>query len=333
MAKRIILIHGRSTKPCKSTHEKLVKTALLQGLNRVNEDAAKKVSKREVKLDIVYYGDINNRILAGQFERYEQSLSATDPAFDNVRCLPDDGLFEAVERLATYRTFDRRAYRKVLRDYEDSRFLDSAARAVSTIAAITTATLLNEVAIKRATADMGAYLMQRSVGSEVRERLQSPLKRALKNNDDICLVAHSMGCMVSYDVLWKFSRMSEYRDVRENGNRVARWVTLGCPLGEAGVKANLYDSNEREQQDGTDKHPKGIIDQWENFAAFDDFISHDPTMKDDFRAMLKYDHLNSIKDHEKIYNCWVHDGKSNPHKFFGYLANQKVAKVVADWIG
>ncbi|MEL7403320.1 MAG: hypothetical protein AAGJ89_07750, partial [Pseudomonadota bacterium] len=284
MAKRIILIHGRSTKPCKSTHEKLVKTALLQGLNRVNEDAAKKVSKREVKLDIVYYGDINNRILAGQFERYEQSLSATDPAFDNVRCLPDDGLFEAVERLATYRTFDRRAYRKVLRDYEDSRFLDSAARAVSTIAAITTATLLNEVAIKRATADMGAYLMQRSVGSEVRERLQSPLKRALKNNDDICLVAHSMGCMVSYDVLWKFSRMSEYRDVRENGNRVARWVTLGCPLGEAGVKANLYDSNEREQQDGTDKHPKGIIDQWENFAAFDDFISHDPTMKDDFRA-------------------------------------------------
>ena len=45
--------------------------------------------------------------------------------------------------------------------------------------------------------------------------------------------------MVAYDVLWKLSRMSEYREVCESGNLVARCMTLGCPLGETGVKANL----------------------------------------------------------------------------------------------
>ena len=184
--------------------------------------------------------------------------------------------------------------------------------------------------IKAATADMGAYLMRRAIGSKVRERLQTPLKRALKRGDDICLVSHSMGCMVAYDVLWKFSRMSEYSDVRENDNRVARWITLGCPLGEAGVKANLYDADERAYRGGTDKHPIHIVRDWQNVAAIDDFISHDRTMKDDYRDMLKFGHVDGIRD-RKIYNCWAMDGKANPHKFYGYLANPETASLITDW--
>ncbi|MEM8775319.1 MAG: hypothetical protein AAGF53_09810 [Pseudomonadota bacterium] len=331
MVQRIILIHGRSTKPCKRVHAKLLKSALLQGLNRVSAKAAKKVSNGSIKLNFVYYGDINNDILARTSDRHKKMLTAKDPDFSNVPCLPEDGFQQSIDALAAFKRFDKRAYKRILRENEDSRLLDSAARAVSTIAAITTATLLNEFAIKKATADMGAYLMRRSVGSAVRERLQSPLRTALQKGDDVCLISHSMGCMVSYDVLWKFSRMSEYRKVRENGNRVKRWITLGCPLGEAGVKANLYDANERNQQDGTDKHPKDIVDQWENIAAVDDFISHDATMRDDFRAMLKYEHLKGIRD-QKIYNCWAMDGKSNPHKFYGYLAHPVTADIVARWI-
>jgi hypothetical protein len=109
-----------------------------------------------------------------------------------------------------------------------------AARAVSTLAAILTGSRLNGFAIMNATADMGAYLMRRSVGSAIRARLQDPLRKALKRGDDICLVSHSMGCMVAYDVLWKFSRMSEYADLRAGGVKVTRWVTLGAHWAKLG---------------------------------------------------------------------------------------------------
>ena len=185
--------------------------------------------------------------------------------------------------------------------------------------------------LKWATADMGAYLMQRRVGSEVRERLQAPLKSALRRKDDICLMAHSMGCIVAYDVLWKFSQMSEYREFQTGAPGISLWLTLGCPLGEAGVKANLYDANERE--DG--RFPKKIVKNWVNIAAVDDFIAHDVDMRNDFSAMLPgkrgYGYVRSIKD-KRIYNCWTHEGKSNPHKLYGYLVNHDVARELANWI-
>lgn len=135
---------------------------------------------------------------------------------------------------------------------------------------------------------------------------------------------------MSYDVLWKFSRMSEYKDVRDSESRISKWITLGCPLGEAGVKANLYDAGERAFDGGTDQHPKDIIRSWENIAAVDDFISHDSTMRDDYKAMKKYGFLEEIRD-QKIYNCWSHNGKANPHKFYGYLAHPTVASIITNW--
>ena len=140
-----------------------------------------------------------------------------------------------------------------------------------------------------------------------------------------------MGCMVAYDVLWKFSRMSEYRNIQDKGTKVKRWITLGCPLGEAGVKANLYDAKERDFDGGTDKHPKGIVEAWHNVAAKDDFISHDATMKGDYKAMTKFGYVKSIQD-RKIYNCYAEDGTSNPHKFYGYLMNAASTGLIADWI-
>ena len=153
----------------------------------------------------------------------------------------------------------------------------------------------------------------------------------MKRGDDICLVSHSMGCMVAYDVLWKFSRMSEYSDLRADGAKITRWVTLGCPLGEAGVKTNLYDANEFDFAGGTDKHPINFVGDWLNVAAVDDFISHDSTMKNDYSAMLKHGYVDSITD-IGIYNCYTFKGSSNPHKLYGYLVNPKCAATIADWI-
>ncbi|MEL7014310.1 MAG: hypothetical protein AAFO72_13670 [Pseudomonadota bacterium] len=334
MAQRIILIHGRSTKPCKKDHAKLLERALLQGLNRVDPEKAAKVANGTVPVDYVYYGDVNNSIMAQTSQKIRDELTATDPDAEsspNAPCLPSDGYAEAIDDLKRFRTFNKRAYKTVIRENDSQTWLDNLARLASTVSALATATLLNEVVIKYATEDLAAYLMQRTIGSRIRERLHTPLKTALINGDDVCLVAHSMGTMVSYDVLWKFSRMSEYKDVQMAQNPVSLFLTLGAPLGEAGVKANLYDADERNHRDGTDKFPKDIIKSWHNIAAHDDFISHDPSLKDDFRPMLKFNYVDEIVDH-RIYNCWAFRGEANPHKFYGYLANPKTAGLIADWM-
>jgi hypothetical protein len=326
MAQRIIVIHGRSTKPAKSPHKALLKKALVQGVSRADPNKAQSIASGNIPVDFVYYGDVNNALLA-ENPKIREKMTKTDPAFGNAPCVPHDEIEPAIDTLASISRFSKADYRKVIRNNTDLRWLDDAARAISTLAAITTATFLNEQVIGHATRDMGAYLMTRKIGSKIRSRLQTPLKSALMNGDDICLVSHSMGCMVSYDVLWKFSRMSEYADVRAGQPKVNLWLTLGCPLGEAGVKSNLYDGHERNQ----DKYPENIIKDWVNIAARDDFIAHDSTMKDDYRNMTKWGFVDSISD-KRIYNCYAASGTSNPHKFYGYLAHGKVGKTIADWM-
>jgi hypothetical protein len=222
--------------------------------------------------------------------------------------------------------FTKNAYKRFLKEHPDKRGLDDVAAVVSWFANLVA---LSDNIVKGATPDMGAYLMSRREGSKTRTRLQDPLKKSLIAGNDICLVAHSMGCIVSYDVLWKFSQMSEYRDVQASGNKVSKWLTLGNPLGEPGVRKNLYDA--KEGSDG--KYPRHIIKDWVNIAAKDDFVSHDEDVRDDFKSMLKKGYVESIKDmHRGIYTFWKGQNGTNPHKLYGYLDNPKVAQQIADWI-
>jgi len=326
MVQRIILIHGRSTKPAKKPYEKLQKKALIAGVARRDQGKAAKLSNGSVKIDFAYFGNINNRLLAKN-SRHKATLTEHDPDFGNAHCIPHAGYDQAIIDLLKIKHYSRRQYRKILRDNDDLRWLDDAARALSGLAGFLTGGSLNELVIRSTTADMGAYLLTHKVASEVRTKLQKPLRKALLAGDDICLISHSMGCIVAYDVLWKFSRMSEYADVRKNRPKVNLWMTLGCPLGEVGVKKNLFDS----QESGEDKYPLNIINDWLNIAARDDFIAHDSTMKNDFRKMKKNGWIKSITD-KKIYNCYAKAGVSNPHKLYGYLVNDVTGQAIADWI-
>ncbi|MFL4468514.1 hypothetical protein ACERZ8_00985 [Tateyamaria armeniaca] len=201
----------------KKEHAKLLERALLQGLKRVDPEKAEKVAAGTVPIDYVYYGDVNNSILAKKSKKVRDELTAKDPDSEsspNAPCLPSEGYSDAIDSLERFSDFNKRAYKTVVKENDSKIWRDNLARLASTVSALTTATLLNEKVIKFATADLAAYLMQRTVGSRVRERLHTPLKNALINGEDVCLVSHSMGTMVSYDVLWKFSRMSEYKDVQ-----------------------------------------------------------------------------------------------------------------------
>lgn len=326
--KHIIFVHGRSIKPSASRKKRLINDALMHGLYGTSPAAAEAITAGTVKCSFAYYGDINNAIMANHDPEIAARLTdRNNKAYGSEPCLPYEPFADSLDQLLAIGSYDEAAYNKVVEQYKDLRYLDNAARAFSTLLSVLTRSRANEIILQRSSADMGAYLMSRKTGSEVRERLQNPLRRAINARDDICIISHSMGCVVAYDVLWKFSQMSEYENLQRKTPNVSKWLSLGCPLGEAGVRANLYDA--REHAGG--RFPKAIVKDWVNISAYDDFIAHDPTMADDFAEMLQYGYVDSITD-MRMYNCWVHYNTSNPHKLYGYLANQVVATEIANWI-
>ncbi len=324
--KHLMIIHGRSTKPSEKEKRRIVKLALINGLNRVDPTAAQKIGRGadKVEFSFIYYGDLSNQLILERNPGKLERLKGQDPDHGDQPCEIDGFYDVGLRALFKQKSHTKAAYKKFLKEHDDLRFLDNAASVISFLGNVAG---LSDRVISTATADMGAYLLTRQWGSAIRDRLQRPLKKALMKNEDVCLVAHSMGCIVSYDVLWKFSRMSEYREVQDKGNPVTKWLTLGNPLGEPGVRKNLYDSDEPE--DGM--YPKGIIKDWINLSAQDDFICHDATVKDDFRAMKRAGYLNRIVD-KKIYNFWLGAKATNPHKFYGYLDNPDVAREIVNWM-
>jgi len=221
--------------------------ALTAGLERVDVPAADKFRTGEVAFTLAYYGDINNRIML-EAEPHRKDFMRD---LDGQRYEPDGSYDQDMATLVARPTErnTREEYRSLLDQYTDRQYWDELARIMSPIAF---GSGLSERGAKKLLPDLAAYLTSRVVGSEIRDRLQRPLKQALLDGDEVCLVSHSMGCIVSYDVLWKFSRMSEYREVRDH--KVSLWLTLGSPLGDAWVQDNLYDSDEPE--DG--KYPNNI---------------------------------------------------------------------------
>lgn len=318
-AKHLVLIHGRSTKPRRAEKERYVRTALLHGLDRVSPIAAGLIDSGEVRSTCVYYGDICNELLCDADPRLRKKL-VLNPA-DGIS-YEADGCYDAqMAELLSRRTdaHTKDEYRTLVRTHKDRRFVDDVVRVVSPL-------LPNRWSrriIRRWLPDLGAYLTSRKIGSQIRQRLQGPLLNALTDADDVAIVAHSMGCVATYDVLWKFSQMSEYEVI--HSRRVTLWITLGSPLGEPAVRDSLYDAH----QPADGMYPRNVV-RWVNIAAHDDYIAHDPTVENDFREMKA--HGCRIADLPRIYTFWVGATGSNPHKFYGYLDHPVVAEQIAAWV-
>lgn len=317
--KHIILVHGRSTKPQRDEKLRYVRLALLAGLGHVSSEATRLVDTGTVPLTLAYYGDLNNDIMIrAQPEKKAEMVQIGGLWFEPDGC-DDEGFEKLMRRSPAAHT--HQDYERFLETVRDRRYKDDFARVMSPLLALTG---LSCKAIMKIAPDLGSYLTSRVIGSQMRERLQGPLQQALLAGDDIALVSHSMGCIISYDVLWKFSRMTEYRDLWPR--RVGFWLTLGSPLGDPAVLKELYDAHEPD--DG--RYPRNI-GQWVNIAAHDDFVSHDPTAHDDFKGMLAGGLVESIED-ERIFTFWEGQNGSNPHKLYGYLYNPSVATRIARWL-
>ena len=305
MAKMILLVHGRHFKPPKPDLQKLWMEALRHGIERDHPE--KLQAFKDAKVELVYYGDISNDYL---------SEALDEPVPDDV----DD----RKSTLAELKQYKRSQFSKT--NYQNLPGYNPWMEALAdTFAGALNLFGLSQTIIERVAPDMAEYWESNEFGSDIRAVFTEAIIRAMKKPGDICVIGHSLGSMLSYDVFWKLSHYSEYRGQPWNRD-VSLWLTIGSPLADETVKQNLKGAG----RSGKDRYPNNVVD-WLNIAAEDDYISHDQKVAGDFKAMKKLGVVNSITD-KRIYNLAVREGKSNPHHGVGYLIHPAVSDAIAEWL-
>ena len=313
MAKTIILIHGRHFKPPQDVLDRNWKEALKFGIERdVGGNAVKKFEAADIRS--IYYGDLSNEFLRNRGREYDQEADIRNRA----NCLDDLKKFSREDFLGDTgeEHYEHLPGKTALKEF-----------AADLVAGPAAFFGLSEPLITKVAPDMKAYWNpDTDYGSTVRWRLTEPLEAALQSDDDVMLISHSLGTMISFDVLWKFSYYGEYQELRAANPRLSLWITLGCPLADETVKKNLKGA----AATGNRRYPT-LVDRWINIAAEDDYISHDESVADDFANMMEFGLVESIVD-RRIYNLAIRHGKSNPHHGPGYLIHPTTSQIVAGWL-
>lgn len=311
MAKHIIFVHGRSYKPDANFLKRNWTEALGYGLERDHGKAVRK-KYNSVKKTMAYYGDLSNIFLSKNGgKRWTKKRNDAD-------------IVDRKESLAALKDYKKNEFSKSHYDKLKgfSAIFDNLADFVSGPLSLFR---LGDNLIEAVAPDMAHYWNKdEQWGSDVRWRVTVPLEKALKAGDDILLISHSLGTIVSYDVLWKFSHYGEYRHIRDQ--KVSLLVTMGSPLGDENVKKELKGADLN-----SDRRFPANIDRWVNVAARDDYIAHDETLSGDFKNMVKRGLVRSITD-KRVYNLALRDGKSNPHHSTGYLITPTFGRIVKDWL-
>jgi hypothetical protein len=289
----IIYVPGLLPKPESATHRAALLRCLLAGVQRIDANIAMQIAAAEDSFDIV----------AWTYDFYSEHRDfALDAAAVDAVVLQSEPSEQDRKEATSLR---RRLLRELFRLGDLMPFL------IPHIATERMALHLR---------DLRRYVQNRNdIAENVRQRLKLPLRVAHAAGRPILLIAHSMGSVIAFETLWQLSRMDR-DDVR-----VDTLLTMGSPLGQHYIQKRIKGRDAI----GAVRFP-GNIRRWINLAAIGDLTAIDPTLQDDFGAMLEYGLVECIDD-RATYNWFRLNGELNPHAEFGYLVNAVTAGVVVDW--
>jgi hypothetical protein len=305
---RLVFVHGRDFKPSATQLMDFNVAALTAALERDRPEFLDRFHSLDKQL--CYYGDHNNQFLLGTGKHFDESLDVGDRrnALLKLKTLVKTKHFGVTR-------YDRLPGKTAMAEFA----ADVAAPLLGTIG-------LSNALISKVAPDLAEYWKDNGdFASEIRARVRQPIVEAMDRGERVLLIAHGTGSIVTYDVLWQLSHDPEYAD-RYSEKKIDTWLTLGSPLGDSMVRRRLLGAGSK----GRIRFPTNVM-SWHNVSAEDDYMCHDSTLSDDYKAMLKQRQVSSIRDH-RIYNLAVRYGKSNPHSSVGYLMHPRTAQIVADWI-
>ena len=304
----IIFVHECNFKPNADECLDILNAALCAG---VEGDCAESLDTlASVNKYLAYYGDLGNEFLEKHDQFYDHKLDVSD-------------LRSALHQLKSAdrkKGFGARKYDKLPNKQSFTEF------AATVLAPLLGAIGLEKKLVSRANKDLGQYWEKDSeFGSAIIDRVRTTIADALDRGERIFIISHGTGSIVTYDALWQLSHDELYAQ-RYDDSKIDVWLTLGSPLGDTMIRQQLFGADEK----GRDRYPTNIL-AWHNVSAEDDYVCHDGTVADDFKAMLKQRQVSSIRDY-RIYNLAVRYGRSNPHSAIGYLIHPRITRIVNDWL-
>ena len=304
----IVLVHGRSFTPPAEEQLQLFSRALESGIEQDCPDEMPAFA--ETSRYTAYYGDFTNDLLRSTGNDYDEQLDVNDLTNALNELL-------VVDRKKGFgvKNYDRLPGKSAAKEF-----------AVSVFAPLIESIGLGKKVVAGRQQDLAEYWKPDSeYRHAVLGRVREVIVNALENDDRVTVISHGTGSIVTYDALWQLSHDPEHVDSCKD-QKVDLWITLGSPLGDGMVQKHLLGS----RHGGREKYPTNLL-VWHNVSAEDDYMSHDNTVSDDYRAMLTQRQISSIRDY-RVYNLAIRYGRSNPHNILGYLIHPRVSKIIADWL-
>jgi hypothetical protein len=149
----------------------------------------------------------------------------------------------------------------------------------------------------------------------IRKRLADVLY--LYRKKQILLIGHSMGSIISYDVLTQSSQ-----DVN-----IHTLMTIGSPLGLPFIIKKIRAEQGKDNKTDSAPSPENILYKWYNFADLNDPVAVVYKISGDFIKNSKGIGPEDIV----IFNNYEYNGKRNSHKLFGYLRAPEAAYAIYDF--
>jgi len=298
MSKVIIGIHGLGNKPPKN----LLKEWWLQSINEGLQKLT--TANHHFDFELVYWADIfNKEPLLPVESNVKNSEFQKEKYVPEVTTLPEESpgfRKKAVEYLEKY-------YEKIIVDEVMSLEHPS----------------LTNFFIHYNMRELEAYYSHEDYYYQgekklIKEVLIARLTDVLKKHghNQILLVAHSMGSMISHDALIDNPQIT-----------LDSLVTIGSPLGHKYVTSKL-ESSDKNNSDGRLKVPENIRKSWFNLSDPEDKVALVPTLSDIYAANSSGIKVSDIQ----VKNTYINGGDRNPHKSYGYLRTIEFARIVNEFL-
>ena len=288
MAKVIIGIHGLGNKPAKEILQDWWLFAMKEGLERLGKSTVLP------KFEMVYWADI---LYDKPLD--ENILDKEDPYFLEEKYIPSIQKFEPEDNSRRQKVLD------FIEDQLDKLFLNEDLT-------INFNGIMDSI-IHRYFRDLEIYYAEEcfddnDVKCKARKLIRNRLVAVLKkyDNDEIFLIGHSMGSIVSYDVLTFL--LPEIK--------IHTFVTIGSPLGFPVIQGKIAaEWNSKKLVPANLKTPPGVVKHWYNFADLKDKVALIYQLAKNFQSNWR-----GVKPQDfVVFNDYQNEIEANHHKSFGYL--------------
>lgn len=306
MTKLIIGIHGLANKPTKATLKNWWENSLKEGLKNITTNPP------SFKFEMVHWADL----------LYKYPVHS-DSSFDFDKLYNNEPYIKA-------KASALKPYHDVWTDKVRSGVFEAAGATFNKLGISSITGWVIEKVLK----DLDFYYDE---DREILNRKDPPqseiaftvLKDELKNciiankDSEIMLIAHSMGSIISYDVLRDIGRMPN------NTITIKDFITIGSPLGIPYVKQQIREQRTYDKKKDSVRTPTIVTNSWVNFADKKDPVAIDAHLRDDYNANKKG---IRVVDDLVVNNYLGLKGKNNHHKSYGYLRTPELSKRVLQFL-